>query len=782
MAAARLFNRIHGRIAAGFFFAAAVFLFSSCSINNAALQAPSAFVPAPDEGRLKAAPSLPEGYLKGALNLKATGKGADAERSLIELRKNFPDTMWALRASFLLGAIALGNNDAVNAEGWLNEAFGLKAVRDYALFHLARAKRMKGQHREAALLYDCVLMLFPDSPLRPEALYEKAAALHEGGFLPEAIEAVDEFITAHPAHAAMPDALLNYALWSWKTGSHEAALNAIRRIQIRYPASDAAKGAARFLAGIKDAGTELPQLGVEERFSRAQNLLDALRYNDAAQELSYVFKNSGGALRCRAASLLGLSKIRLKRYNDAEKTLRIFLSEETALCRNEADALYWLGLAALRLGRLEELARVEKRLASRFPDSVERAKVLTLLANYYEDNNDEKAALRIYRGIISKWALSPVAEQAHWKAGWIAYSTGRYLDAYREFTSYADSGSSGKGIVRFIYWSARAAERAGKIEQAASAYGKVCSHDARSFYCLLAGTRAYGAAKPVTAETGVAGTGAIDLFKESRYATVTELLTLGLTSRAAAEIDILMEAYKGYAAAMNALAGLYAATGEYHRALGAWKKYFQNPSGEAAPDEQALTVIAFPSGIVESIKKAAPEAAADPYLVAAVMREESSFDPEAVSPAGALGILQVMPKTGGFAAKMMGLKAFDRKALFQPDVNIRIGSWYLGYLASLFNNDLVLTIAGYNAGPEVAAQWVKTLPQETDEFIEAIPYQETRYYVKRVIRSYAEYLRASGLDPKGLLLRPSGTRAANIPVKNLELGRYVPASVAAPPM
>ena len=143
------------------------------------------------------------------------------------------------------------------------------------------------------------------------------------------------------------------------------------------------------------------------------------------------------------------------------------------------------------------------------------------------------------------------------------------------------------------------------------------------------------------------------------------------------------------------------------------------------------------------------------------MREESTFNPRAISRAGAVGLMQIMPKTGDFIAMKTRAGSVDREALLRPELNVRFGSWYLGYLARKFDNNLVLTIAGYNAGPKAVQRWVKKGPAELDEFVEEIPYSETRAYAKRVIKSYTVYLKSGGIDPSRRFIRPIiGTKKA----------------------
>ena len=137
----------------------------------------------------------------------------------------------------------------------------------------------------------------------------------------------------------------------------------------------------------------------------------------------------------------------------------------------------------------------------------------------------------------------------------------------------------------------------------------------------------------------------------------------------------------------------------------------------------------------------------------AVIREESAYNPLAISTAGALGLMQVMPHTGQKIAAQVGSDGFSRERLFDPCYNIRFGSWYLGHLAEKFNHNLVYAIAAYNAGPDIVTKWIQQFGyREQDEFIESIPYTETRQYVKKVLRSYRQYGKIYGPESRTAFL------------------------------
>jgi soluble lytic murein transglycosylase len=137
----------------------------------------------------------------------------------------------------------------------------------------------------------------------------------------------------------------------------------------------------------------------------------------------------------------------------------------------------------------------------------------------------------------------------------------------------------------------------------------------------------------------------------------------------------------------------------------------------------------------------------DPYVVAAVIREESSYDPRARSGVGAIGLMQLMPDTARFVAQELGRPLGELAALWEPPVNITLGSRYLAQLAARFRDPL-LAVAAYNAGPHRVQQWVAGRPRlDMEEFVDQIPFDETRAFAKRVFTSWHHYRRLYGNGP-----------------------------------
>lgn len=690
---------------------------------------------------------------------------------LNEIRRRHPGTVWAVRASFLLGLHALNDagGKADNALVLFKEAAPLTVIEDYITFYSAQALRRENRPDEALASYDSILTFFPDTALKPEILFQRSGALMDMGRFAEAKTGLINFLSAYPKHSLVPDALIGSAQASIALGDTAGALKPLRSALASYPLHPAAVMAEGLLTMVRPAGVEAGEPSPQERFERAGRFFEAARYAKAVSELAPLLKDKDSGYHGRAVLKTARSYMRLKQYPEAEKLLKEHLKAKEP--EMEAEALSALALIALRGGDERLLIKTEKRLSGKRPDSIQSARVNIYLGRHFEDKDADRA-LDYYGKALERFKGTPFADDALWSSGWMEYRSGRFDDARRTFSSYPSPHPEGGDAPRFLYWSARSAEKAGRMEAARAGYEKLVNGFRRTYYGYLAGERlgrmeqgrvpattehegGRGIATASVAEGGPQADNESLITLEERYIEAAELLTLGLNSRAASELDLLARGYSDDEDAVFEIAELYRRAGDYHRALrvyGGHLAVFNRTSKGGARD---YTAIAFPRGIVELARKKARGLSPDPYMIAAVMREESAFNPEVVSTAGAIGLMQVMPSTGRLVAREIGKGPIGPADLFDPDLNIELGAWYLGHLSRRFNNDLVLTIAGYNAGPNAAVRWAGTLPADTDEFIESIPYPETRRYVKKVLGSYVEFKRLYGGEAPLTALQPS---------------------------
>jgi soluble lytic murein transglycosylase len=238
---------------------------------------------------------------------------------------------------------------------------------------------------------------------------------------------------------------------------------------------------------------------------------------------------------------------------------------------------------------------------------------------------------------------------------------------------------------------------------------------------------------PANNETTRSVSAKAEIGQQSSYRRAIELRTLGLDLDAARELTGLTDRYSRDPDALMALATMLNEVGAYHHALRLARARFRDKLERTGGVlDPSLWKVAYPTGLLPTIKGQGVNGV-DPYLVTAIIREESQYDWQAVSRVGAIGLMQMMPGTANKVAQRLGLPAVGRDELFDQETNIQIGVRYVEQLLEQFSGNIALTIASYNAGP---------IPgRSQDEFIELIPYQETRQYVKRVLRSYREYIR-----------------------------------------
>ena len=232
------------------------------------------------------------------------------------------------------------------------------------------------------------------------------------------------------------------------------------------------------------------------------------------------------------------------------------------------------------------------------------------------------------------------------------------------------------------------------------------------------------------------------LANDHQYKKARELVLVGFLEEAARESATVVGRYTNNQSVLLFLADQLYALGAYDQALRIIRLYFQETLEKGTPTmPDHFWAQAYPLGMMDRIVRLMNSDRLNPYLVASIIREESMYDPKVISRAGAVGLMQVMPETGRWVAGQLGLKGFEPDQLFDQDLNIKLGSWYLAHLFEQFKGNLVFTVAAYNAGPEAVTEWIQRGDfQDMDEFVEQIPFSETRLYVKKVLRSYYEYL------------------------------------------
>lgn len=719
-------------------------LLASCSLN-------APYAPARDHpDRASIAPAcLPQDCFSHAVALMRDDHSEEAAAALQALAASYPDTDWSARASYLLGLAALDNASANDeAIALFTDAARLSIIEDRVLFNLAHAYAADGQFENAAALYDAMAGLHPDSVLIKTAAYNRAEALYNAGDYASARSAFDAFSNLYANDARARKALIASARASISLGQPQEAALPLHRLRIRHPSGETSDETGALISLLAALEVTMPVMTPRERLERGDAFLAGRRWTDAIEAYGAI---DSPDLRSTTVLRSAEAMHRLKRYAESETLLNRYLNaapEPSAKPR----ALRMLATSLIRQDKDNGLISVLKSLR-KTPESPELASTLLAVARYYDDKGEHKTALGLYNELLKTGADSGPGREAAWSIAWRNYSEGRYKDAARLFSTGCDDESG-----RCLYWSGRAFERDGSLDIAIAVayFRKACSGADASYYCRLAAKRMPDIAMDTMQDDSSGGTEVRlnhPLFTDGRYLAARELNLMGLSQQAASELDRLTMDYPLDADSALVLTRLFYQTGDIYRGLRTWRRY-SSGAGASGTGPRSLS-LAYPSQAVELAAEHSDAQRADPYLIASIMREESAFNPDALSSAGAVGMMQLMPSTARFIAKRTGAPDVTGPELLSRRTNILLGSRYLDYLLGLFNGNVIYAVAAYNAGPGAVRDWTQRLPSEPDEFIESIPYPETREYTKRVIAAYAQFLRMANDAPKGRF-SPSG--------------------------
>ncbi len=737
----------------------------------------------------------PEPALKSAIKAYKDGNGSASLLISRQLIDQYPGTAWYRRALFVTEqALIWLDRDPDADAAMLRVQAEYPELADYAVFQLAEYHFSKSRFSRAAAFYQQAAERYPKSLLAPRAALMQGQCLLRSYAYLQAIDVFEKFLQDYPKSEFSPDAGLGLAQALTAEAQLDKAVQAYRDVMIRFAGTAADLESERALGELKGNGVEIPEMTLAELYERGRNLSRANQHDKAVSAFAQLLERDPNSPN-RPDALLrsGVALFNLGRRGDAAVMLEKMVRDYPADIRT-SEALYWAGKSYSKLGDGERAIKTLAKLLDRFPDSEYADDALFLTANIYREAGDMKKALQYYGRLAQDYPESKYADSALWWRAWSYYTAGDYKRTEQALQDLINRYPRSFLVNQARYWQGRAMEKIGKPSRAASYYGRVLKKGPYTYYGYRAGERLARlenskeeAAADMTAEaTQVCAEGpCLDdplssfdtddgppvwtdetkkiLSAQPSFAKTLELMHLDLKKEAAQELWSLQDKVRRKRGMLIGLSKAFFELGDYYRSLilvlRNYERYLAGPSSGASED---LWLLAYPQGYWENILSYSRQYGQDPYFIAAIIREESQFSPDAVSPAGARGIMQVMPATGEWAARLIKLRGFDAGRLLDFDTGINIGTWYINQLMKRFRKDPLLASAAYNAGPDAVASWIGKYgyhSDETDVFVESIPFSETRGYVKKVLRNYGEYRRiyGKGSDAPSLVLQQMGT-------------------------
>ena len=706
------------------------------SSQKSAAKPPAA--PAPASGLAKRVETL-------SRQLKQKNPGtAYAQLSAIANQKS--SGVLGMRVALALGYYDLSKNRYADAVKWLEPAQNDPLLKDYALFYSAQANIALNKNAVALGQLKYFRKTYPDSVLTEQALGALGTAALASAQPKEILAALD----GYPALKDKP------ALLFLRAQAYEALNDPVRaaidyqKVYLVFPTADQARESGEklgFLRSVKTTQLLVPEIPVEKQIEHAAAIFGARQWSEARDEYSHLVTVLKGAEQERAELRVLLCGLALG--SDPAHIIELKINDA------DVDAERYYALANHYRNQQQETTMVSAidSAIARDPSSRWTESALFLGGNYYWVQLDRDRAVSYYKRLADNFPASTDAAPAQWRVAWAAVLK-RQPDASALLADHLRRFSGTTFAPDALYWLGRLAEEADNAALARAYYQKLESRFPQNYFSTTAQTRLKHLGPGPVEDAAVFAS----------IQTLPAALTLGATiPPAAAERQARAEALRSIAFDASAeleLRAAYAATGEPRLLLEAaqeaalsgrvgvaivtvrqiypqleWRRF------EDVPREVWLAAYAMPFQPLIQSRSAA--VGLDPMLTAGLIRQESAYLPDARSGANAYGLMQLLPKTARRYAKQAKVR-YSTALLFEPDYNIHLGTIYLAGLRRDFGS-VESALAAYNAGEERVAQWTAGQSyREPAEFVDSIPFTETREYVEIVTRNADIYRKLYG--------------------------------------
>ncbi len=641
--------------------------------------------------------------------------------------------------AFLEGYRAYQKHDNARAiERLKSAADNFPALGDYALFYLALAERDQGDLNASADTLDHLVRSYPESVFIDRGEMILAEIILKLGRNAEASAVASRLIARTPEASIEQRARMAEARALVALGNPKSAYAEAMEIRDKYPRSDADAEARALAYSILASKSGIADTASLAYYREESELL--LREGDlsAAEEQASAGLKMAPEDSVRA-ELLWVTARALKPEPDRARRaildyLRIAPRGPDAPAALEALALiYWHD-------DQDELARAAlNRLVANFPASERAPGAMLRIGRIFEEQHRLDSARAQYRRLAARYPASDAAQDARFRVPWTLYLARNYRNAAAGFKLAGARAKDATNRDMCEYWRARAIENAGDSGDARAIFGRLAESTDSNYYPELA-SRRVAASRPDLPAASAAdprwgAAPAVTGAAEYHMARLQTLRAMGLKELEPGELKALEE-HGGGSVEMRRfiLAGL-ASAGAWYDAIVAAARMERNGLMSHAAAER----VRYPRAYWDLFGSACARLGLDPYLVLALARQESLFNPEATSSSNARGLMQLIPST---AKKMASEHGMDSEAirLYDPPVNVELGTAYLKNLIEMFGGNAFRAVAAYNAGEHAVSKWVAEFPGADDEWVENIAYKETREYVKKVIGGRREYM------------------------------------------
>ena len=522
-------------------------------------------------------------------------------------------------------------------------------------------------------------------------------------------------------------------------GALGARLDALR-LRVAPPADEPSKAAARnellsFISTSSNSADTREAIGLFDNVFKATTPAEELTIARAATRSSLPDRAAAGYAKSLHTGLgdatdsfsYGSVLFRLRRFADAAAQFdRVRTPPRLA-----AAAQYQVARSQIALGNTEEGRATLRRITTAYATDTSAASALLLLADLATDDNRDQDARQALLTLLKRFPSGRHATSARFRAGMISYIQGDRKAAAAQLDSLVTRDSNSSEALAAGYWAGRSYAALGDKAKSQARWRAVIKQDPLSYYAVMSAKRldttlvARDASPPAYPRVP-----AIDTVT----ARVAALKDVGMDVEAGFENDKMFHEALANPARLVATASALAGSDQASRSIALGKRAIDDIGGTPANYR-----LYFPVLERETLIASSRENGLDPVLVAALIRQESNFNPLATSPVGARGLMQLMPDVGRLLAGTKGITPWTSEMLYEPAINIKLGTAHLSALVRKYP-DVVKSLAAYNAGESRVAKWsTKAGAADPEVFTERIPFVETRDYVRTILRNRAYY-------------------------------------------
>lgn len=664
-------------------------------------------------------------------------------------------TVSAARAALALGYADYSKNRGQPALAWYEKAKSDPLLREYVLYWSAQAKRLLKRPKDALADLEALEREFPNTAMKELLVEALAVTAVDVGKPQEAVAALDSY----PATTTKMNLLLERA--HARQVAHQLARAAAdyQTLLYKFPLSDEAKPAGSALNSLaRELGKEYPRPTAEQQQQRAQTFFDAHKWREARTEFEKLRmmlpKDSNTILRQRAD--LRIAQARVQKNAPPSLIASVPISDPEL----DAERLYDLSQAwrGKNTNNETEMLTAIEQLAEKYPASRWTEDALMAEANYFWVQLERPRAAQAYKRVLDAFPAGRYTQTAEWRIAWVSYLD-RRPEADELLLNFLEKYPASAYTPDALYWLGRNAEREGNAARARSFYKKDVERYPQTYFGHAAEPRlaqlGSGEDDPIPILDKIPTLPALRSFDEPIPAAVMDRWERAQALRAiafdsSAELE-LKSAYFATASPRLLLEAAQAAFDQGHFGVGLSYGRLIVPSSEARKkDDVPLPAwkALYPLPYEAALRRESVKNSLDPMVVAGLIRQESTFQADAASHAGAIGLMQVLPMTGRKMAKQLHLR-YSHDKLIDPEYNLTLGTVYLrGLIHDL--GGLEQALAAYNAGEDRIAAWAAERKyEEIGELVESIPFTETREYVQIVLRNAEAYRMIYGNPAQG---------------------------------